>query len=121
MKAAAATDPACACASFEHLVCAVKPMIMLPPTPAAVDLSGLRVLIADDVSDTGRTLELVRDFFGDHVAEARIAVVYEKTHTDVRADYVWRRTDRWINFPWSTEPPLVDRRASAAHGASLAH
>ncbi len=95
--------------------------IMLPPTPAAVDLSGLQVLIADDVSDTGRTLELVRDFFGDHVAEARIAVVYEKTHTDVRADYVWRRTDRWINFPWSTEPPLVDRRASAAHGASLAH
>ena len=44
--------------------------IMLPPTPAAVDLSGLKVLIADDVSDSGRTLELVRDFCADHVAEA---------------------------------------------------
>ena len=42
--------------------------MMLPPTPAAVDLSGLKVLIADDVSDSGRTLELVRAFFADHVA-----------------------------------------------------
>jgi hypothetical protein len=22
---------------------------------------------------------------------------------------VWRRTDRWINFPWSTQPPVVRR------------
>ena len=36
--------------------------IMLPPTPAAVDLAGLKVLIADDVADTGKTLELVREF-----------------------------------------------------------
>ena len=48
--------------------------IMLPPTPAAVDLSGMRVLIADDVADTGGTLELVHEFCADHVAEARTAV-----------------------------------------------
>lgn len=83
--------------------------IMLPPTPAAVDLAGLRVLIADDVADTGKTLEIVREFCADHVAEARIAVIYEKPATVVLPDYVWRRTDRWIDFPWSTEPPLVHR------------
>ena len=83
--------------------------IMLPPTPAAVDLAGLRVLIADDVADTGKTLEIVREFCADHVAEARIAVIYEKPATVVLPDYVWRRTDRWIDFPWSTEPPLVRR------------
>ena len=33
--------------------------IMLPPTPAAVDLSGLKVLITDDVADSGRTLEKI--------------------------------------------------------------
>jgi hypothetical protein len=27
----------------------------------------------------------------------------------ITADYAWRRTDRWINFPWSTEPPVVSR------------
>ena len=84
--------------------------IMLPPTPAAVDLAGLRVLIADDVADTGKTLEIVRDFCAEHVAEARMAVIYEKPWTVVRADHVWRRTERWIDFPWSSTPPLVDRR-----------
>jgi hypoxanthine phosphoribosyltransferase len=83
--------------------------IMLPPTPDVVDLAGLRVLIADDVADTGKTLEIVRDFCADHVAEARTAVIYEKPWSVVRAEYVWRRTERWIDFPWSAEPPLVDR------------
>jgi uncharacterized protein len=27
----------------------------------------------------------------------------------VQSEYVWRRTDRWINFPWSTLPPVVRR------------
>jgi hypoxanthine phosphoribosyltransferase len=83
--------------------------IMLPPTPAAVDLAGLKVLIADDVADTGKTLEIVRTFCADHVAEARMAVIYEKPWTVVQPDYVWRRTEAWIDFPWSAEPPLVDR------------
>jgi hypoxanthine phosphoribosyltransferase len=83
--------------------------IMLPPTPDAVDLSGLRILIADDVADTGRTLEIVRDFCADHVAEARMAVIYEKPGTVVHPDYVWRRTEAWIDFPWSAEEPLVHR------------
>jgi hypoxanthine phosphoribosyltransferase len=83
--------------------------IMLPPTPAAVDLAGLKILIADDVADTGKTLEVVRDFVADQVAEARTAVIYEKPWTVIRPEYVWRRTEAWIDFPWSTAPPLVQR------------
>jgi hypoxanthine phosphoribosyltransferase len=83
--------------------------IMLPPTPAAVDLAGLKVLVVDDVADTGRTLEHVRAFCADHVADARIAVIYEKARSVVRPDYVWRRTDRWIDFPWSVLPPVMRR------------
>ena len=89
--------------------------IMLPPTPAAVELAGLRILIADDVADTGKTLEVVRDFVADHVAETRTAVIYEKPWTVINAEYVWRRTEKWIDFPWSSEPPLVDRRGGLAH------
>ena len=83
--------------------------IMLPPTPAAVDLAGLKILVADDVADTGKTLEIVREFCADHVAEARIAVIYEKPATVVRPDYAWRRTELWIDFPCSADPPLVHR------------
>lgn len=89
--------------------------MMLPPTPDVIDLAGLRVLIADDVADTGRTLEFVRDYCADHVAEARVAVIYEKPASTMKPDYVWRRTDRWIDFPWSSQPPLVDRRGGRAH------
>ncbi|HEY2949471.1 MAG TPA: phosphoribosyltransferase [Micromonosporaceae bacterium] len=85
--------------------------VMLPPVPNSVDLAGARVLIVDDVADTGETLRLVRDFCADHVAEARCAVIYEKSRSLVRCEYVWRRTDRWIDFPWSSLPPLVEHRA----------
>jgi hypothetical protein len=27
----------------------------------------------------------------------------------VKCDYVWRYTDKWINFPWSDKEPVVVR------------
>ena len=81
------------------------PMI-LPPVPELVDLGEARLLIADDVADTGATLALVKDFCAGKVAEVRTAVLYEKPRSEVRCDYVWKRTDRWIDFPWSIMPPV---------------
>jgi hypoxanthine phosphoribosyltransferase len=81
------------------------PMI-LPPVPHLVDLHEARVLIADDVADTGQTLVLVKDFLEGKVAEVRIAVLYEKPRSVVQSEYVWERTDRWIVFPWSADDPV---------------
>jgi hypoxanthine phosphoribosyltransferase len=86
------------------------PMI-LPPVPELVDLGEASVLVADDVADTGRTLALVADFCVGKVAEVRTAVLYEKPRSIVRCDYVWRRTDRWITFPWSDFPGAEEGRA----------
>jgi uncharacterized protein len=83
--------------------------VMLPPVPSAVDFSAKKVLIADDVADSGKTLELVYTFIRDQVEDARSAVIYEKPRSVIKCDYVWRRTDKWINFPWSSEPPVVRR------------
>jgi uncharacterized protein len=33
--------------------------------------------------------------------------VYEKSKSIVRCEYVWRRTDRWIDFPWSAAGPVT--------------
>ena len=76
------------------------PMI-LPPVPELVDLESERMLIADDVADTGETLKLVKDFCEGKVAEVRCAVLYEKSRSVVQCEYVWKRTDSWIDFPWS--------------------
>lgn len=81
--------------------------IMLPPYLDKLDLTGAKVLVADDVADTGHTLKTVHEFCQDVVAESRTAVLYEKSHSLVKCDYVWKRTDAWINFPWSSEPPLA--------------
>ncbi len=81
--------------------------IMLPPYLDKLDLTGAKVLVADDVADTGHTLKTVHEFCQDVVAESRTAVLYEKSHSLVKCDYIWKRTDAWINFPWSSEPPLA--------------
>jgi hypothetical protein len=86
------------------------PMI-LPPVPELVDLEAERMLIADDVADTGGTLALVKDFCAGHVGEVRCAVLYEKSPSIVKCEYVWKRTDLWIDFPWSAEAPVAAGRA----------
>ena len=85
------------------------PMI-LPPTPDLVDVGHARVLIADDVADTGHTLAAVKEFCTGKVAEVRSAVLYEKPRSVERCEYVWRRTDRWIDFPWSSKPRVAEPR-----------
>jgi hypoxanthine phosphoribosyltransferase len=91
--------------------------MLLPPVPELIDLQEAHLLIADDVADTGATLELVRDFCAGKVGEVRTAVLYEKPRSVVKCDYVWRRTDRWIDFPWSCEPPVTGGRAEDAEHA----
>jgi uncharacterized protein len=82
------------------------PMI-LPPVPDLIDFADTRVLIADDVADTGATLKLVHEFCAGKVAEVRTAVLYEKPRSTIKCEYVWRRTDRWITFPWSADEPVL--------------
>lgn len=80
--------------------------VVLPPVPNKVDLRGATVLIADDVADSGETLRLVLDFWRGTVKEARSVVLYEKPQSVVKPDYVWRRTEKWIEFPWSAGMPI---------------
>lgn len=87
---------------------------ILPPAPDFVDLAEAKLLIVDDVADTGHTLKSVHEFCAGKVGEVRTAVIYEKPHSVVQCDYVWRRTDLWINFPWSDKPPVVDREGIVA-------
>jgi hypothetical protein len=82
--------------------------MLLPPIPDLLDFADTRVLIADDVADTGATLALVKEFCEGRVAEVRSAVLYEKPRSVVKCEYVWKRTDRWITFPWSAQAPVGD-------------
>jgi hypoxanthine phosphoribosyltransferase len=93
------------------------PMI-LPPVPELVDLEEARVLVVDDVADTGETLHLVAETVRPQVQELRTAVLYEKSRSIVQSDYVWRRTDDWIMFPWSSLPPVPGAVADESRAPS---
>ena len=88
------------------------PVVLEPllDTDAVIDK---RLLVVDDVADSGRTLDLVLGLLRRHTPHVRSAVLYTKPRTIVRPDYSWRETDRWINFPWSSEP-VITRPAPAA-------
>lgn len=87
--------------------------LLLPPVPDLALLRAERLLVVDDVADTGRTLALASEFCAQHGPEVRTAVLYEKPHSVVQCDFVWRRTDRWINFPWSAPSPAAMTRTGS--------
>ncbi len=80
---------------------------VLPPLLDTDALHGLRALVVDDVADTGETLALVQRLIASHCQEARSAVLYAKARSVVAPDFVWKRTDSWITFPWSALPPVT--------------
>lgn len=89
---------------------------VLPPLLDTAAMSGLRALVVDDVADTGETLALVQRLMAQHCDDVRTAVLYAKPTSVVNPDYVWRRTDRWITFPWSAQAPVEPSNAVTAAG-----
>lgn len=86
---------------------------VLPPLMDTSELPGSRVLVVDDVADTGRTLDLVMKLLADKGVEARSAVLYTKPQSIITPDFTWKHTDRWITFPWSALPPVDGGHAAA--------
>jgi hypoxanthine phosphoribosyltransferase len=81
--------------------------IMMPPLLDAESIVGKKVLLVDDVSDSGRTLAMVVQLLETGGADLRTVVLYTKPGTVYEPTYTWKRTDRWINFPWSVLPVVT--------------
>lgn len=81
--------------------------VVLEPLLDTGALAGKKLLIVDDVVDSGKTLALVVDLLQPHASEIRTAVIYSKPTTIIAPDFSWKATDRWINFPWSSGSGLI--------------
>ena len=84
---------------------------LLPPELDMTYLKGRRVLLVDDVADSGRTLDLAVRLLVEQGAEVRSAVIYTKPTTIIRPDYSWKDTGFWIDFPWSWKGSVVEEDA----------
>ena len=72
--------------------------------PLGTDITGKRVLIVDDVSDTGDTYEVaIRHLAGFAPLEIRTAVLLHKTSARYQPDYIGRKVIkwRWMIYPWA--------------------
>jgi hypoxanthine phosphoribosyltransferase len=84
---------------------------VLPPELDMTYLDGRRVLLVDDVADSGRTLALAVRLLQERGAEVRSAVIYTKPTTMVQPDYAYADTGLWIDFPWSFQGTVLDEAA----------
>lgn len=67
-------------------------------------LEGSRVLLVDDISDTGDTLELAyKHLISQGAGEVRVAVLHHKQTSTLIPDYIGQRIVkwRWITYPWA--------------------
>jgi len=69
--------------------------------PVSVPVKGKRVLVVDDVADSGKSLALVREHLKEKGAiDVRIATIYYKPWSIVTPDWFEKKTSHWIIFPW---------------------
>lgn len=68
--------------------------------PLSIGISGKRILLVDDIADSGRSLELVKEHLLERgAAEVRICTLYHKPWSVVVPDFSARKTDAWVCFP----------------------
>jgi uncharacterized protein len=73
----------------------------------SVDVTGKRVIVVDEVVDSGRSIRLVTD----HVAalgarEVKTAALFLKSGCPFKPDFNVAETDAWVVFPWEIKETL---------------
>lgn len=99
----------------------------------SASVAGKRVLIVDEVADTGRSLRLVvNHVLAEGASEVKVATLYSKPQSKVKPDYREKETSRWIVFPWETKetvrrilnvnkanPVILQKEISKLEGAGV--
>ncbi|MEM2874501.1 MAG: phosphoribosyltransferase [Candidatus Hadarchaeales archaeon] len=68
--------------------------------PLSVDVKGKRVLLVDDIADSGNSLKVVRDHLLKlGASEVRVCTLYHKPWSITKPDFSARFTDAWVCFP----------------------
>lgn len=75
--------------------------------PVSTTVTGKKVLVVDEVADTGKSLKLVKIHLIEQGAtEVKIATVYYKPWSVIKPDYYEKETSKWIVFPWEIKETI---------------
>ncbi len=76
--------------------------------PLSASVKGCKVLIADDVADTGKSLEVVKRHVEEKGAsEVKIATVYYKPWSIIKPDFYVDETTCWVIFPHEVKETMT--------------
>jgi hypoxanthine phosphoribosyltransferase len=92
-----------------YLSGSVKQAEVIIRDPLCANIENLRVLLVDDVNDSGDTLEVaVRHLKTFHPHEIRTAVMHRKTTTHFSEEYYARKIIkwRWLIYPWAVKEDI---------------
>lgn len=95
---------------IEHYHGMQKERIARVKYPLIADIAGRRVLLIDDVSDTGDTFEVAMRHLRERgePAEIRTAVLHHKSVSSFKPDFFAEEVHewRWIVYPWAVMEDL---------------
>jgi len=64
-----------------------------------------KVVLVDDISDSGDTLETIIEVLNNKYPnlDIKVATIFYKKHTKVIPDFYIKQTDKWVVFFWDNE------------------
>ena len=76
--------------------------------PVSVSVMGKKVLVVDDVADTGESLYLVKRHIDEMGAtEVKVATIYYKPWSKLVPDYYEKKASEWVVFPWERKETVT--------------
>ena len=71
------------------------------------NVTGKKILLIDDISDTGKSLKLAKTHLQHQGAiEIKTATLYEKPQSITTPDFYEKQTTNWVVFPWDIKETL---------------
>lgn len=79
--------------------------------PLNADISGLNVLVVDDVADSGNSLKVVKEYI-DNLGprEVKMATLHHKPWSSFEPDFYAESVNKWIIYPWEPRESIEDIR-----------
>jgi len=75
--------------------------------PISAPVTGRKVLVVDDIADTGKSLRLaIAHLKQQGVKQTKTATLYCKPCSVLVPDFYERQTRNWVVFPWETKETL---------------
>lgn len=79
--------------------------------PLNADISGLNVLVVDDVADSGNSLKVVKEYVDTlGPREVKMATLHHKPWSTFEPDFYAESVDKWIIYPWEPRESIEDIR-----------